>query len=460
MNPDAVAQLYASDIVSGFDIHKPEKLNTLFSRYGDQGASYFQLLRSMGFEKEVSLDTYSHYEENRIHEVCIVDAIVSQPIAGDPITFVLDVNSLDANNNFYVRMWDVILFPNEVTGSVTEIDVSTPTAPEVTCTLNDDTEQFPALAALDELIIISNAFSEGSGQPDPAIRGTWEYENDAQIIKETIGVTGSEMVNQTWFQVNTMGAKTNAYYHLGQVDIDYRTALRIDGALLFGKRTVNTALVDPTTGRPIKTTEGMVPYIRRVGNEQSYTSGAFDVLEFDEMDNTLDREGAGNYILGLLGITLSQDIENSLVTYFADTNIVYAKQTSNEVLFNANESLAASVNFKYLTKSERTFLFKRMGVLNNPKLYGAAGYESIGPKLGMFMPINKKKDPVSGNMVESIGTRYRGLGKYNRRMEVWQVGGAGEGLKVTDIDDRNTYQRCHVGAHFRGGNQMVLMEPA
>jgi hypothetical protein len=70
------------------------------------------------------------------------------------------------------------------------------------------------------------------------------------------------------------------------------------------------------------------------------------------------------------------------------------------VLFNANEALGASVNFKYLTKSERTFLFKRMGVLNNPKLYGATGYENIGPKLGMFLPINKKKDPVSGNMVE------------------------------------------------------------
>lgn len=460
MNPDAIAQIYASDIVSGFDIHKPEKLNVLFARYGDQGASYFQLLRSMGFEKEVSLDTYSHYEENRIHEICIVDAIVAQPAVGDPITFVLDSDSLDANNNFYVRMWDVILFPNEVTGSVTDIDVSTPTAPEITCDLNDDTEQFPALAAGDELIIITNAFSEGSGQPDSAIRGTWEYENDAQIIKETIGFTGTEMVNQTWFDVTSMGYKIPAYYFLGQVDIDYRMALRIDGALLFGKRTVNTALVDSDTGRVIKTTEGMVPYIRRVGNEQSYTSGTFDVAEFDEMDYTLDREGAGNYILGLLGITLHQDIENALVTYFADTNINYTRQTVNEVLFNRNESLGASVNFKYLTKSERTFLFKRMGVLNNPKLYGASGYENIGPKLGMFLPINKRKDPVSGNMVESIGTRFRGLGRYNRRMEVWQVGGAGEGLKVTEFDTRNTYQRCHIGAHFRGGNQMVLMEPA
>lgn len=460
MNPDAIAQIYASDIVSGFDIYKPEKLNVLFARYGDQGASYFQLLRSMGFEKEVSLDTYSHYEENRYHEVCIVDAIVSQPSVGADITFTLSSDSLDANNNFYVRMWDILLFPNEVTGSVTDIDVATPSAPDITCTPNDDTDQFPALTAGEELIIISNAFSEGSGQPEGALSGTWEYENDAQIIKETIGYTGSEMVNQTWFNVTSMGYKIPAYYFKGQVEIDYRMALKIDGALLFGKRTVNTSLVDPDTGRPIKTTEGMVPYIRRVGNEQSYTSGAFSVTEFDEMDNTLDREGAGNYILGLLGITLHQDIENSLVTYFADTNINYARQTTNEVLFNANESLGASVNFKYLTKSERTFLFKRMGVLNNPKLYGATGYENIGPKLGMFLPINKRKDPVSGNMVEAIGTRYRGLGRYNRRMEVWQVGGAGEGLKVTEFDSRNTYQRCHIGAHFRGGNQFVLMEPA
>jgi len=460
MNPDAIAQIYASDIVSGFDIYKPEKMNVLFARYGDQGASYFQLLRSLGFEKEVSLDTYGHYEENRIHEVCIVDDTVAQPAVGATITFVLSSDSLDANNNFYVRLWDIILFPNEVTGSVTAIDVTTPTAPAVTCTLNDDTDQFPALAAGDELIIISNAFSEGSGQPDGAIRGTWEYDNDAQIIKETIGFTGSEMVNQDWFDVTSMGYKIPAYYFLGQVDIDYRMALRIDGALLFGKRTVNTNLVDSDTGRAIKTTEGFVPYARRVGNEQSYTSGTFDIGEFDEMDNTLDREGAGNHILGLLGITLSQDIENALVTYFADTNIQYARQTTNEVLFKANESLGASVNFKYLTKSERTFLFKRMGVFNNPKLYGATGYENIGPKLGLFMPINKKKDPVSGNMVESIGTRYRGLGRYSRRMEVWQVGGAGEGLKVTEFDKRETYQRCHVGAHFRGGNQFVILEPS
>lgn len=456
MNPDAIAQIYASDIVSGFDIYKPEKLNQLFNRYGDQGASYFQLVRSMGFEKEVSLDTYGHYEENRIHETVKVRTGVGQPAQGADITFVIHTDSMDANNNFYLRKWDIILFKNEVTGSVTTINVGTPADPTITCKLNDNTEQFPALTGGEELVIFTNAFSEGSGQPTGAIRGTWEYTNDAQIIKETIGVTGSEMTNQTWFDVTSAGTKIPAYYFLGQVDIDYRMALRIDGALLWGKRSVNTGLIDSVTGRRIKTTEGLIPYIRRVGNEQTYTSGSFQVAEFDEMDRTLDREHAGNYVLGMLGIQLHQDIENSLVSYFANTNIQFARQTTNEVLFNNNESLGASVNFKYLVKSERTFLLKRMGVLSNPKLYGVAGYE--GPKLGVFMPINKKKDPVSGNMVESIGVRYKGLGKYSRRMEVWQVGGAGEGIKVTDIDERNTYQRTHMGAHFRGGNQFVLLE--
>jgi hypothetical protein len=459
MNPDAIANIYASDIISGFDLHKPEKLNVLFNRYGDQGASYFQLLRSMGFEQEVSLDTFGHFEENRIHEVCYVAAIVAQPAIGADITFTLHANSLDASNRYYVRKWDIIMFPNEVTGSVIDIDVTVPAAPVVTCRLNDDTERFPALTEGEKLIIISDAFSEGSDQPTGAVSGTWEYTNDAQIIKETIGVTGTEMVNQSWVEVTSMGQKIPAYYMKGQIDIDYRTALKIDGALLFGKRTINTLLLDDDNeNRAIKTTEGLVPYIRRVGNEQTYVDGTFVVTEFDDMSKTLDREGAGNYILGLLGIDLHTQLENALVTYFANTNIQFARQTANEVLFKGDESLGASVNFNYLTKSERTFMFKRMGSFNNPNLYGATGYSNS--KLGIFLPINKKKDPVSGNAVESIGVRYRGLGAYKRRMEVWQVGGAGAGLKVNGIDRSNTYQRAHIGAHFRGGNQFMILEPA
>ena len=455
MGPEAIAQIYASDIVSGFDIHKPQKLNVLFSRYGDQGASYFQLIRSMGFEEPVKLDTYGHYEENHIHTTIHALNAIAASAAGATCLITLDPQDLDGNNNFYARVGDEIMFPNEVMGLITAINTIVATAPVLSVAPVTQADSIPAITAGQTLIIRTSAFSEGSDQPANALSGTWEYENDCQIIKESIGATGTELVSEDWFDVTSKGQAIPMYYRKGQIDIDYRMALKIDGALLWGRRS-DGSITDVTTNKPFKLTEGLIPYIRRVGNEQLYTNGAFAVGAFDTMDNTLDRNFAGSYILGLVGLSLHQQIENALVNYFANTNIVYAKQAINDVLFHKDEALSASVNFTYLTKSQRTYLFKRMGAFNNPQIEGATGY--IANTLGVFMPINKKKDPVSGNMVDSIGTRYRALGPYSRRMEVWDINGAGPGLKVISIDRTNTYQRCHVGAHFRGGNQFVLLE--
>ena len=232
MGPEAIAQIYASDIISGFDLHKPEVMNVLFSRFGDQGASYFQLIRSLGFEKPVAADTYEHFEENHIHEVIHVRDAVNAPAAGEPIQFTLGADDLDANNNFYLRENDIIMFPNEVTGQVTDINTDVPAAPVVTVEPSDSADTIPALTEGETLAIITNAFAEGTGQPASAVSGTWKYDNDAQIIKESIGFTGTEMVNQSWVTVTSKGQQLLGYYMKGQIDIDYRVALRIDGALL------------------------------------------------------------------------------------------------------------------------------------------------------------------------------------------------------------------------------------
>jgi hypothetical protein len=456
MNPQAVSGIYANDIVSGFDVHKPERMNKLFRRYGDQGASYFMLLKSMGFEEQVAQTEYSHNEENRIHETFKVLANVTAPGAGVDASITLSPDSLDAGNRFYPRLYDVVMFPNEVTGYIAAIDTTTPTAPVLTVRPHVAADDIGALTAGDELIIISANFSEGSGQPEGATKGTFLYTNKTQIIKETIGFTGTEMTNQTWLQLN--GMEGAPYYFEAQADIDYRMALKVDGALLFQKPTDNPNAVDPVTGEAIRTTEGLVPYLRRVGNNFVSAAGSFDVADFDTIDQTLEREHAGRYTMAMLGITKHQEVENVLKTYFNDTNIEYARKVFNEDIFKGDEALAATVNFKLLTKSERTFAFKRMGQFHNPKLYGATGYDM--PNYGFFIPLNTRKDPKTKKNVESIGCRYKGLGAYNRRMEVWQVGGAGNGLKVTEFDKRNTYMRTDMGAHFRGGNQMILMTPS
>lgn len=453
MSTSAITPIYASEIVSGFDVWKPEILNDLFKRYGDQGMSYFMLLKSMGFEKPVAADTFYHYEDNLKHPTFKVRANVASPGAGNDMVLKLSAADVDANNRYYPRKWDTVLFPNEVTGQIVDIDVSTPAEPELTIRPNKTADNIGALTAGTELSIISGAFSEGSGQPRGAVTGATKYDNDMQIIKETIEVTGTELTNQTWLQLKAIQGAP--WYTEGLDDLDYRFALKCEGALLFQKRTDNTGMVDNDTGRAVKTTEGLIPYLRRLGNLHPYTAGSFAVSDFDTIDRTLDREFAGNLILALQGIELSQEIENLLKDYLDNTNIEYARKVVNNNLFNKNESLAVSVNFSLLTKSERTFMFKRMGSFSNRSTYGTE--TSKTPQMGVYLPVNEKKDPVNSEMVRSIGMRYKALGPYSRKTEIWDVSGAGPGLKVTDLDKKNSYMRGHIGAQHRGGNQMVLV---
>lgn len=459
MTPQAIAEVYATDVLSGFDFYKPDYLEKLFRRYGDQGMSYFQLLRTMGFETPTGRDTYGHFEENRTHEVFHSLNTVTASTAGADQSITLESQDLDSNLKFYPRVGAVVTYPNEAVGTIVAINTSTPSAPVLTIRPHDATETLPTVNAGDTLIITSSIWPEGSDQPVGAVKGTYKYENDAQIIKETMTVTGTELVNQTWFTKYGDDGKTIVgYYTVGLMDIDYRMNLNIDGALLFGKRVTNTSHVDATTGYAFKGTEGLFPFIRRLGNVNDIAAGAFAVTDFDVVDRTLDQQGVSKYSLTMPGINRHQEMENVLVTYFTDTNITFARQTVNEEIFNSNESLGAVVNFKYLTKSERIFMFKRFNNLNNPKTYGATGYQM--PNYAVFMPVGSTKDAGTKKLVNNIGCRYRALGAYSRRMEVYQVGGAGAGLKVSSIDNLNTYQRAHIGAHFAAGNQFYLISPA
>jgi hypothetical protein len=324
--------------------------------------------------------------------------------------------------------------------------------------LSFHTNDILTVGAGETVIIISGAFSEGSGQPKGAVRGSIEIFNDAQIIKETIEATGSEMTRQTWTEVTDQNNNVRAYYMLGQVDMDYRLSLKMDGAMLFGKRTTNDLAIDPDTGRPIKTTQGVIPAIRERGHDYPVAEGDFDVPDFDDIDRILDQEGASSYVMSMVGIKRHQEIENVLYEYLQNTEESFATDVMATDLFGGGldgKSKAVSVNFQSLFKSERKFLFKRMNNFNNPKTYGSEGFGA--PNFAVMMPLSKSKEPRTGKPLESVGVRYRELGPYNRRMEVWTVGGAGEGLKVTEFDKRNWYQRVHVGAHHNKVNQMLLV---
>lgn len=454
---------FASDIISTFDIYKPEKLNKLFRAKGDQGMSYFMLLKSLGFELPVAQDSYSHFEEDFIHSTfTTTTSTAAVPAPGGGVgatqTFVINTTSIGGNNYVYPRKWDTIIFPDNTTASITAAVPGAVTT-NVTVIMNTATDALPAVASGSEIVIISNAFAEGSAQPAGRISGTTEYTNFVQIVKESLNATGSEMTNQDWFDelVGDDGTTQQilGYVMKGQINLDYLLNLFASNALLFQKPTTSSNLTDAlAANRAIKTTLGLIPDIRQRGNIVNYMSGLYNVSKFDDCNRILDREFCSENVMALLGFDLHTEAENTLVDYFKDTNIKYVADQS----FGGDEGLAASVGFKSLKKGDRTFNFKRMGIFSHPKVGGAAGYNFS--KMGLFLPLDRRKDAKSGVMIPSIGSRYKSLGKYNRKTEVWNVSGAGEGLKVIGDDLANFYMRMHVGAQHIGVNRFILVEPS
>ena len=458
-----IGTIYDSTFISNLDLVKPQVWPSLFKRYGDQGSAYM-MTRMLGFERPVMGDTYGHFEEDLFHQTFLqADAtdVGVAAAAGDSITLTLATtrNRTEA----YVRVGDIILFPDESQGFVTAYN---PDNGQTTVKPNG-LYKLPAVSGGDELAIVSGVFPEGSGMPDPAASGVTYFDNDAQIIKESIGATGSQLVTETWIPIFNEAGAFQGYYRSGQDQIDYRMLLKIYGIFWTGKRIDNTAgrAVNSALSKyPNKASEGLIPSIRSHGNTHDYETGLFEMSDFDDMDVYLEKEFVGTDVpLWMpMGLTLHQEVENLLVDYLANTNIDYARKSVNQKLFKGDETMGVSVGFTYLQKSGRTFLLHRMGGFSNLKTFGLAGYPY--EKMGVVIPLDKGRDPRTKEDIGSIGTRYRAMGAYNRRAITAPLHGIGAtppgGIPVNTVDSTNTYQMAHIGNEFFGLNRMILIDPS
>jgi hypothetical protein len=440
----------------------------MFNRYGDQGSSWFLTLEKLGFVKPVAATSYSHYE-NELKNPTFKTANTNSgavPTPGSAISVVLSTADVNATGQSYPRLFEIVFFKGGQLGIITNIAVAG--GPGFTTTLTveplDSAKTLPVFVVGEEISIISNAHSEGSDQPKGVVPGATKRTNYTQIMKETLAVTGTELTNQTWFDgwVEVPGsvngteqiASGNSWYNLNWMDMEWRIGKQVSGALLFGESGDGT-VIDPATNLPINTTEGLIPTIKAQGNTETYVPGSFSVTDFDAYGRILDREYAGDYVLGLTSKSFSDEIENTMVAYLANTNIIYEIEQQLGSRFGV-DGKSISIDFNYLKKSQRTFMFKRMMEFSNRQTFGIAN--SVTDGYGVFLPMNKVKDAKSGKMLDNIGARYKNLNGYSRKMEVWSVNGAGPGMKVSSVDVNKSFIRTDMGAHIMGANQMILVK--
>jgi hypothetical protein len=457
--PDSVSGLRTELWMATADWAKPSVANTLYRRFGSQGLPLLQFFRSLSREEAITNDTHSAYEENWIHENVTVGTTQGDPGVGNALTIPLHSSDLNTLNQFYARQDFIITMPNETQCIIQSIDDSVSASPTITIKPLNASKTIGATTAGQKLAITNGVWGAGEDQPTGAVTGRTKRNFYAQIFKETIGMEGSQLVNAEWFDhYDESTGKMTGVYTPETMEGEFRLSIIEDGAYLFGEENTNSIVVNPGVpgaGNLKRTTKGIIPWINDLGYTFPYYPGSLAITDLDNIGLYLKSQGLSTDVVWLgVGARLMNEINNAAVTFEGDANS-YTRVVNN--VFKGNDELALSVSYKVITKGGITFMLNEIGNFSNPKTFGTPLYEF--DKYGICIPLSNVKDAQSGLVAPNISSFYRAKGAYNRRYEVFTLGGAGGGQYTTSIDKTNTFWRTHHGLKFVKANQSVLFDP-
>lgn len=479
MNASGAQTLQASKIMTTFDIDEPEVRSTFFKVRGDQGMNYFTLLEMLGYDRAVASNKTRQYEEDWIHQSITLGT--DMVATGNPNEYEFTLSTVSPNIDYLEQnvtspynTADQYVFPVKINDRIplpggnmeATLQVTNKVIAGNTCTItaihtNPTSAPFTLanMVAGTTLIISTNSHSEGSDQDGGQVNKPLIDYAYTQIIKTTWKITGSQLTQQVWIKTysDSSGAIVG-YRTIGQRNTEYEHALAIDQALLWGTLT-EVSLVDSNTSEPYQSTEGLIPYARRKGQNLPYIPGTFNVPLFDNMNKLLDQQGAPLWMAFGMGISLSDEKDNVFKDYFANTsNQDYIRSLATRDLFGNKPGITAEVGFNYFEKGGRRYCFTTFPQFNMPKLQGASGYNA--QNLGIMWPLGTKTDKNNpDNRIPYMGMIHREMAGYSRKAEVFHIDGAGPGLKVTSRDQNKLCMRSDIGAEHCGGNQMIRLFP-
>jgi len=404
--------------ISAYSVHKPDKDPKLARVRGSQ--TLYGLLDYVGLKKETEALQYSHFEEDWIMPKLQVDAN-GAGAANSPVTLTLSANSqftLDPaqvdispyvttqTKKFVpVQVGNIVLIkPFNSTGAADTyvegiVTVVTPSAGTFVVRPTQQGENIPAVAQDDEIIIVSNAYGEGTGQPLSLSSKVFEIFNQLQIFKMRFTITGTEKSQKIWIEEKFKSGKvTKIGYGLkGEEDTWKRFENYKELGLLLGKNLTGVATANSfPLEQQVSKTKGLIPFILDGGNLVSYNGVPGITLDdFESLLIILDKQRGSKDNLLPCGINLSIQIDRILGDRVQNGGWVYGNTS-----FDEEKSL--SMKFSNFKIGEYTFRKKTYDSFNDLQTLGAKGYGF--PHEGMVIPMDNRM--VNGESVPSLRLRY------------------------------------------------------
>jgi len=428
-----------SEIASTHDafIQMPQYLTQLFLPYGKQGMEFYMFLLAQGAQDMVSGDEFSHWEEEQYTKYITAGATVAAPGAGTSFTLTVSANDVSSDGYCYLRVGNVVEnLDNGAQYLITaKLTSTTFTADPVLPGTNF------AVTTGNVFQVLGTAFAENTGQPETAFAFQTKYDFNTQIYKDTASITGTEKTNELWVKSDTTGTTFDGYWSRVLLQAEYRM-IQQEYNLCFWSTPGNNA--------GAQTMNGLVYEMDEDGANRAYNLAVTGSLDLGDLQDIADQMQAEYYYgpcYGWLSTTRWNEINGALTTEFQDVNIARVNREVQEYFWDGIEgdtraALAATMDYKSVVTQGRTFSFQLGFAFNDPASGRLTNPRS--QKLSMFLPVGSATSP-SGFLQNYLRMRYKALGDYSRRREVWRDGTAHNGLRIGQMDFSAMYFRSHTG---------------
>ncbi len=480
-SPTAIQAVNSQGLFTAWQLANdiPQVRKQLMARH-NYVKNFYHTLRELGLGSALIGPTIAHWEEDWIINNFVVGTIITPSAGpGTNVTFALDPTSMyqttlpgSVTGNFsYLAENDIIALIDGSQCQVIKGGVNQSTNPfQITVAPGQTTQDLAGkLLTGGRYWLPTNAYAEGTFGAKPKTPRVFRWSNNTQIIKSNFTETGTSATNKLPFR-NVEGEE-GSFMILGGDATERLQFDRVSGALFFGKQNNNWSSTSDATGfvTPNMTTQGYDDYVSTYGNILPYTTGAFDMDDFDACTEIFNREQIGvKNILLLDAFNLDSQINTLLKDYMDNTCFKYAAMNwpfkANigpmiEAMDNSPEDFFLWLDFAGIKKNTYNILKKHQKELDNVQQAGTIGYP--WPNTGYMLPAVSYKNPLGDNpWSPSIGYKYKALNQYNREMQVTYTGGAPVMANATSSLD--AYQMdilTEVAGDFGLGNQMIKITP-
>lgn len=484
-SPSHVQGVESDQLIFGTQIlqQNPFMLADYYRNHGNYYTTLAKLMPLIGKtpNRRVSYSpTTGHWEKPRVKTIFTVGAITAGSAANESV-ITLDADDM-ANDNGSISSLPRVKDTFQVTpgGAIYRIIAKNTAVNPNTITVQAPTGIDPE----DEIIvgsicnIFSNISGEGTGQNKALRPRRYYYENTFWIVKDTEGVTGSNLTTKVKFQPVP---GTNLLWMDGLKDMELRHQYQKGTTWMFGQQvdgwSEESEFMDEDA--TIRGTQGLIDFIKQSGYNMQIDPNDFDINDmyalaayFSSINlPTSDIVLAQGYNINtIVERSIADKLNYNWVLGVSDKYVAdnfkknWAKTNGRE--YNA-EGAFLNQGIKGFGLGQFTFMQTSAPEFSNGQGAGAIGYQDWM----IAMPLGEAS--VTDNTGLEFQTSYfgyevRGADGYVREDELWAESGAGNKSiirtkgdfnKTSPIDGVKFFVRTEMAPHFALGDQMAILSP-